>query len=148
MSLIKLVGRMYDKLGWDILLDREKYRRSIDVCDIESSDIVWEGWLSRYKGKHPNETGSLMPLVIGHNGRYAMLDGHHRHHVFVDELRREGKLHCTKVDYAVLQDDIGILYNLSKMGLPQGRLMFGKWFAYTVRPRLRERAPAALKPLM
>ncbi len=98
----------------DVFFNPDKHRVSISVKKIIADKKVYRKGVERYKTVL--ESGKNLPtiVVVKHPEKdlYAVLDGHHRFWAL-----KETKVN--EIQCAVIQDPVGILFNLTRDGYLQ-----------------------------
>jgi len=107
----------------NVLFNPEKYRMNINVEKIIADKKVYREGVERYKNilKSGKEIGTLVVVKHPKEDLYAVLDGHHRFWAFKE-------MEFDKIKCAVIQDSLGILFNLTKDGHLQPMPEFTQYF--------------------
>jgi len=106
----------------DLLVNPEKYKELIATELIVADEKVHYDGVKRYKDKIESgqDVGTIIVVKHPRKKLYAVLDGHHRYWA-------QKELGRSKIQCAVVQDFIGILFFFTKEGLLQPTPLFTKY---------------------
>jgi len=104
-----------------ILINREKYRESIEINKIVADSKVHQEGVEFYEHKVAlgEEVGTLLVVKHPTEDLYAVLDGHHKYwgtRGFLEQMPSEERF-IRQMDCAVIPDYFGLLFNPTNEGL-------------------------------
>ena len=107
----------------DVFFNPEKHRVTISVEKIIADEKVYREGVERYKNmlKSGKNIGTIVVVKHPKKDFYTVLDGHHRFWAFKE-------MEFDKIKCAVIQDSLGILFNLTKDGHLQPMPEFTQYF--------------------
>ena len=115
------IGKLLEPI--DAFFNPEKYRMNISVEKIIADKKIYREGVERYKNilKSGKEIGTIVVVKHPKEDLYAVLDGHHRFWAFKE-------MKFDEIKCAVIQDSLGILFNLTKDGYLQPMPEFTQYF--------------------
>jgi len=117
----------------DVFFNPEKHKVDISVRKIVADKKVYREGVERYKNmlKSDRDIGTIVVVKHPEKDLYAVLDGHHRFWALKETKANEIK--C-----AVIEDPLGILFELTKDGYIQPTVELTKYFVIPLK-RFEER---------